>query len=329
MRFVEPITMPYLRRAAPLLAIVVPCYNEQESILLTMEVLCALLRDMIEKDQVSSESFLYFVDDGSADQTWNLLERTNGADKSVRALRLSRNFGHQNALLAGLMMVKDRCDAALSIDADLQQDANTIPEFVAKYRDGADIVFGIRQDRKSDNWFKRTSAEVFYSLMRIMGVAIIPNHADYRLLSKRALAALSQYSEANIFLRAICAQLGFQTAVVHFQVKERLYGSTKYSFLKMLRLAAYGIVSFSIVPLRMVTVLGLLIFAVSVVMGGYVVYHSVVIGDAVPGWASTALPIYFIGGVQLLCMGIIGEYIGQVLSVVKQRPRYIHDFELF
>jgi polyisoprenyl-phosphate glycosyltransferase len=315
--------------SAPLLAIVAPCYNEQESIPSAIETLSSLLHEMILSGLVSDESFIYFVDDGSSDKTWSLLRDAYNTEKIVRALRLSRNFGHQYALLAGLMMVKDRCDAAVSIDADMQQDPLAIPKFVAKYREGAEIVFGVRHDRKSDNLFKKTTAQIFYYLMRLGGVPVISNHADYRLLSKKALIALSQYGESNLFLRAICTQLGLPTAAIYFEVKERLYGRSKYSLRKMFRLAIHGITSFSIVPLRLVAILGFLIFSLSILMGGYVICHALVIGDTVPGWASTTLPIYFIGGVQLLCLGIVGEYVGQVLSEVKRRPRYINDIELF
>lgn len=313
----------------PTLAIIVPCYNEYESIPQAVEVLSTVLRDMIHGSLVSAESFLYFVDDGSYDGTWSLLWAAYQTDNRVRALRLARNFGHQNALLAGLMMVKDRCDAAVSIDADMQQDPFAIPQFVAKYNEGIDVVLGVRSDRNSDNWFKRTTAWGFYHFLRVMGVPVIPNHADYRLLSKKALFALSQYGEGNLFLRAVCTQLGLTQAIVHFEVKQRRYGQTKYSFFKMLRLAIHGVTSFSVVPLRIVTLSGFLIFSGSILMGGYILYQALVVGNTVPGWASTTLPIYFIGGIQLLCLGIVGEYVGQIFSEVKQRPRYITDVELF
>lgn len=313
----------------PVLAIVVPCFNEQESIPLTASILGDVLDSMVRRDLVSRQSYLYFVDDGSTDASWDLLATLHTENKNLCALKLSRNFGHQSALLAGLSAVNGRCDAAISIDADLQQDPLIIPQFVERYICGAEIVFGVRNDRASDRWFKKTTALGFYWIMKVMGVSIIQNHADYRLLGRHALNALEEYAESNIFLRAICAQLGFRADTVYFDVKERNLGASKYSLAKMMKLAVDGVTSFSVVPLRMVAVLGVIIFGITVVMGFYVAFRALIIGDTVPGWASTTLPIYFIGGIQILCMGIIGEYIAQVVSNVKRRPRYISERELF
>lgn len=313
----------------PVLAIVVPCFNEQESIPLTASILGDVLDSMVRRDLVSTQSYLYFVDDGSTDASWGLLTTLHAENKNLRALKLSRNFGHQAALLAGLSAVNGRCDAAISIDADLQQDPHIIPQFVERYVSGAEIVFGIRNDRASDSWFKKTTALGFYRVMKIMGVSIIQNHADYRLLGRHALNVLEEYAESNIFLRAICAQLGFRVDTVYFDVKERNLGASKYSLTKMMKLAIEGITSFSVVPLRAVAVLGVLIFGMTIVMSFYVAFRALIIGDTVPGWASTILPIYFIGGIQILCMGIIGEYIAQIVSNVKRRPRYIRERELF
>jgi glycosyltransferase involved in cell wall biosynthesis len=313
----------------PTLAIVIPCFNEEASIPTCARLLVDILNSMIADGLVSEKSYLYFVDDGSTDASWSLLSALHAEIKGVRALRLSRNFGHQSALLAGLMAVNGRCDAAISIDADLQQDPLAMPSFVKRYIAGAEVVFGVRNDRASDSWFKKTTALGFYWIMKIMGVTIIPNHADYRLLGGRAIAVLAQHDESNIFLRAICAQLGFRNEIVYFDVKERSEGTSKYSLFKMLKLAVNGITSFSAVPLRAVAVLGFLIFGASLGMGGYVIFRSLVIGDTVPGWASTTLPIYLIGGIQILCMGIIGEYTAQIFNAVKRRPRYICERELF
>ena len=243
-------------------------------------------------------------------------------------MKLSKNFGHQAALLAGLSEVTKHCDAAISIDADLQQDPLAIRDFVIELRKGADVVLGVRRDRGTDGWLKKQTALGFYALMRIMGVNIIPNHADYRLLSKRALEALALFPEPSIFLRATCLHLGFRVSTVLFDVSERQYGQTKYSLTKMLRLALHGITSFSVVPLRIVAIIGFVIFLSSLGMGGYVIWHSLYVGDTIPGWASITLPIYFIGGVQLLCLGVVGEYVGQIYKTVKNRLRWICEHKL-
>ncbi len=315
--------------ACPILAIVVPCFNEEESLPTALPILMKVLDEMKALRLVSEESYLYFVDDGSSDKTWMFLHANHQASPTVRALKLSRNFGHQIALLAGLMAVKGRCDAAVSIDADLQQDPLAIPEFVKKYVSGAQVVFGVRNDRSSDGLFKKVTANGFYSFMKAMGVMIIPNHADYRLLGSRALDVLAEHTEPNIFLRAICVSLGFKTDTVYFDVKERTEGSSKYSFSKMLQLALDGITSFSIVPLRAIAVLGFLIFCGSLLMAIFVVYSTLFTDKTIPGWASTTLPIYLLGGIHILCMGIVGEYISQIVTAVKRRPRYIQEMEIF
>lgn len=310
------------------LAIVVPCYNEHESIEHAAKELLGIISTLANDGKLSPSSFILFVDDGSNDGSWAVIDRLHRDNKAVKGLKLSRNFGHQAALLAGLMESKDACDAAISIDADLQQDPLAIAQFVDEFRGGAHVVLGVRRDRNTDGGIKRYSASGFYLLMKIMGVNTLPNHADYRLLSKKALAALALYPEPNIFLRATCLQLGFPVATVMFDVSQRKYGETKYSLRKMLRLAIHGITSFSVVPLRMVAITGVLVFSLSLMMMGYVVWSALVVGDTVPGWASTALPIYFIGGVQLLCLGVVGEYVGQVYTTVKRRPRWISEHKL-
>lgn len=312
----------------PRLAVVVPCYNEEASIEHTVRELLQVIDALAVAGKVAGDSYILLVDDGSSDGTWASISRLHAAGANLKGLKLSRNFGHQAALLAGLMEVRTACDLAVSIDADLQQDPKAIEMFVDESRDGADIVLGVRRDRRSDGRLKKFSALAFYSLMNMMGVSTVPNHADYRLLSRRALDALAQFPEPGIFLRATCLQLGFQVKSVLFDVTERRFGETKYSLSKMLRLALHGITSFSVVPLRLVATIGFVVFALSVLMGGYVAWRALVVGDTVPGWASTALPIYFIGGVQLLCLGIVGEYVGQIYSTVKQRPRWICEHRL-
>lgn len=316
-------------RDLPILAIVVPCYNEEASIPDVVSTLLGVLDRLVSNAGISPESFLYFIDDGSSDNGWNLVLTMHAGDRRVRGLKLSRNFGHQNALLAGLMSVKDRCDASVSIDADLQQDPNAIDQFVTSFKNGAEIVFGIRRDRSTDGILKHATALAFYRLMNVMGVTVIPNHADYRLLSRKAMNAVAEHTEPDLFLRAICSQLGFKSDAVYFDVAERKAGVSKYSLAKMVKLAINGITAFSVVPLRIIAVLGFLIFASSIFMALYIVVRTLLIGDTVPGWASTTLPIYFLGGIQILCMGVMGEYLAQVVSAVKRRPRFISDAEIF
>lgn len=313
----------------PIVCLVVPCFNEEEVIAITANRLTEVLRNLIKDNHISKGSFVYFVDDGSHDRTWAIIEQLHTKDNLIKGLKLARNFGHQNALLAGLLSIKERCDCAISIDADLQQDENAIPLFLDKFKSGAEIVFGIRHDRKSDGLFKKLTALFFYKLMSSMGVRIIKNHADYRLVGKKALYALAEHDEFNLFLRGIFTEMGFKTDQVMFEVKERFAGKTKYSLRKMLSLALNGITSFSIVPLRLVTLTGVLIFILSIIMSGYVVYQATFNQSAVPGWASTVLPIYFIGGIQLLGIGLLGEYIGKIYKEVKARPRFIRDAEVF
>lgn len=313
----------------PVLSIVVPVYNEEEVLPVVINSLPGLLRDMAGRGIIHQDSYLLFVDDGSADKSWSILRDSFQSDPMVRSLKLSRNFGHNNALLAGLMTVKDRCDVAISIDCDLQQDPAAIPLFIDKYRAGADVVFGVRNDRKTDGLFKKYTALGFYNLMQMMGVKLHVNHADYRLLSRKALNVLAEYQEPNIFLRAVCVDMGLRNEVVYFDVAEREHGTSKYSLAKMLKFAVGGITSFSALPLRMISMLGVLVFGLSVLMAAYVLIEAVFVGDAVPGWASTVLPIYLLGGLQILCMGVVGEYLAQVYTAVKGRPRYIVETELF
>jgi len=311
------------------LSIVVPAYNEESMLSVSITKLSDILFKMIEAGLIHKDSYLLFVDDGSTDKSWPILVNVCQADAMVHAIKLSRNFGHNNALLAGLMAVKDRCDVAISIDCDLQQDSTVIPLFLEKHHAGADVVFGIRNDRQIDGLFKKYTALGFYNLMKMMGVKLYANHADYRLLSRKALHALSAYQEPNIFLRAVCVDMGFRNEVVYFDVVDRAHGTSKYSLSKMLKFAVDGITSFSALPLRMISILGVLVFGLSLLMVFYVLFETVLIGDAVPGWASTVLPIYLLGGLQILCMGIVGEYLAQCYTAAKGRPRYIIETELF
>jgi polyisoprenyl-phosphate glycosyltransferase len=308
---------------APVLAIIVPCYNEVETFKYTVETLSAILDEKVEKGHISASSYILFVDDGSADGTWDLITVLSSVATRVRGLRLSRNFGHQYAVMAGIDVARKCCEISISIDADLQQDPRAISDFVSCYKNGAEVVFGVRRVRETDGFFKRFTAVGFYSLMKSMGAELIPNHADYRLLSKRAMETLMLFEEPHLFLRGLCPMLGFKSDVVQFNVVERRYGATKYSVKKMLKLAVYGITSLSVVPLRMVAVIGLLCFLGSILMAAYVLWHSVLVGDTIPGWASTTLPIYFLAGIQLLSIGVIGEYVGKIFSAVQRRPRWI------
>jgi glycosyltransferase involved in cell wall biosynthesis len=307
----------------PTLAIIVPCYNEHETIAFTVDALLEHLDRMVADGLVTGRSFLFFVDDGSRDATWSLLTRAHQADARVLGLRLSRNFGHQAALLAGLTAVHDKVDVSISIDADLQQEVEAMDRFIAAYREGANIVLGVRRDRASDGPGKKLSASGFYWLMRHMGVELVPNHADYRLLDAKAMKALLSFPESVLFLRGITSMLGFTTRQVLFDVRERQFGKSKYSLLRMLRFAIQAITAFSIVPLRIISALGVLSFLVSLVMVGYVAWAALVGRGTVPGWASTVIPIYFFAGVQLLSIGVLGEYVGKIYSTVQGRPRWI------
>lgn len=312
----------------PKLAIVVPCYNEEEVLPRTAKRLLEVLDGLISPNKINDESFILFVDDGSKDRTWTIIEDLTKQNTKIKGLKLTRNFGHQNALLAGMEYVFNKCDCLITIDADLQHDEQAIGEFVQKYIDGAEIVLGIRKDRKVDSIFKKLTALIFYQLLLKMGVNIIKNHADYRLISNTALKALLEFKEVNLFLRGLIHLIGFKTDYVFFDVKERFAGQTKYPLRKMLALALDGITSFSVVPLRLITLIGFLIFMGSLIMSGYIFYTAIFTNKSVPGWASTVLPIYFIGGIQLLSLGIIGEYIGKIYMETKRRPRYIVEKEI-
>ncbi len=313
---------------APRVAIIVPCFNEEQLIQDTATRLTAVIAEMIGNARVDSASFIYFVDDGSCDRTWNLIRAMHERDGRIRGLRLSRNFGQQSALLAGLMKVRKEANCAISIDADLQQDEKAIPLFVTKYCEGAEIVLGVRRNRAADTFMKRATALVFYRIMNLMGTRLVENHADCRLLGHKALEALAEYRETNLFLRGIITELGFKTEQVIVDVRERHAGVSKYSLGRMLALAFEGITSFSVVPLRLITALGFLVFLLSLGMIGFILFAALFLSGVVPGWASTVLPVYFIGGIQVMCIGLVGEYIGKTFKEVKARPRFIVEADL-
>ena len=304
------------------LYIVVPCYNEQEVLHETTKRLIDKLNRMIAEGLVSQDSRIMYVDDGSKDRTWQIIEELHEGDPRVLGVKLSRNRGHQNALLAGLMTAKDMCDVTISMDADLQDDIEVLDEFVQKYREGCDIVYGVRNNRDTDTGFKRGSAQAFYKLLKFFGVDSVYNHADYRLMSKRALTGLAEFGEVNLFLRGIVPQIGYQTAVVEYSRGERFAGESKYPLKKMLGFAFDGITSFSIKPIRMIMGVGLVIFIVSLAMLIYslVVYFA---GQTESGWPSMIMSIWLLGGLQLLAIGIIGEYVGKAYMETKKRPKYI------
>lgn len=302
-------------------AIVVPCYNEEQVLPQTTARLLALLNRLIRLEKIAENSFIYYVDDGSHDSTWALIERLAIENARIGGVKLSRNYGHQNALLAGLFTVPG--DVLVSIDADLQDDVDAIEKMIDASKKGADVVYGVRDDRTTDTIFKRGTAHGFYRLMEALGVKIIYNHADYRLMTRRAINALMNYHEVNLFLRGIIPLLGFQSAIVYYKRSERFAGKSKYPLRRMLSLALEGVTSFSVTPLRIVTVLGAMIFALTMLMSLYIVSARLFTNLTVPGWASTVLPIYLLGGVQIFCIGILGEYLGKVYREVKGRPRYI------
>ena len=306
----------------PVLTIIIPCYNEQEVLPETSKKLSDKLQQLITEEIIDKKSTLLFVDDGSSDNTWSLIEKLYSENPLIfNGLKLSGNKGHQNALLCGLLTVKDYVDVAISIDADLQDDIDVIGKMMEKYSSGYEIVFGVRSNRKTDSFFKRSTAHFFYRFMRFLGVDIIYNHADFRLLGKNALEALSEYGEVNLFLRGIIPMLGFKTDIEYYKRSERTLGISKYTFRKMLQFAFEGITAFSIKPLRLITVLGVLIFTVSVAMIVYFIVNYFY-GNTISGWASIACSLWGIGGLILFSIGIVGEYIGKIYLETKRRPRF-------
>ena len=304
--------------------LVVPCYNEEDVLRETASRLKEKIQGLISNKVISDKSRITFIDDGSKDKTWSIIEELNSNDKIFSGVKLSRNRGHQNALLAGLMTVKDYCDAAISLDADLQDDINVIDKFIEKFNYGCDVVYGVRSERKTDTVFKRTTAQGFYKIMKGLGVDIVYNHADYRLMSKRALDSLQDFKEVNLFLRGIVPLIGYKSDVVLYERNERFAGESKYPLKKMLSFAFEGITSFSVKPIRLILTVGILMFISSLAA---LLYFLIIwmAGKTVQGWTTVVASIWMLGGIQLLCLGVIGEYIGKIYIETKQRPKYIID----
>ncbi|WP_082020941.1 glycosyltransferase family 2 protein [Candidatus Soleaferrea massiliensis] len=305
-----------------ILYMVIPCYNEEEVLGETSRRLTDKFQALLAAEKISPQSRVLYVDDGSRDGTWEIILRQHRENPMFQGLKLSRNKGHQNALLAGLMLAKEHADMVISMDADLQDDIGAIDAFIDRYYNGCEIVYGVRNRRDTDTFFKRTSASMFYKFMRFLGVDIIDNHADYRLMSKRALDELANFQEVNLFLRGIIPLLGFKTDIVYYERQERFAGTSKYPFKKMMSFAFDGITSFSVRPIKFITGLGILIAAVSIIVLVYTLFVKI-FGFTVPGWTATIGSIWLIGGINLLCLGIIGEYIGKIYKEVKARPKYI------
>lgn len=305
-----------------ILYLVVPCYNEEEVLHETAKRLLDKLKGIIDNNLVSEESKILFVNDGSKDKTWDIIEDLYEQNHIFSGVNLSRNKGHQNALLAGLMIAKEYADMTISLDADLQDDIDVIDKFVEEYYKGNDVVYGVRSSRKTDTFFKRTTALGFYKFMSILGVDVIYNHADYRLMSKRALEGLSEFKEVNLFLRGIVPLVGYKCSIVEYERHERFAGESKYPLKKMISFAWDGITSFSIKPIRIITELGFSIFVFSLIA---LIYSLIVkfMGNTQVGWTSLTISIWMIGGIQLLSLGVIGEYIGKIYNETKQRPRFI------
>lgn len=312
----------------PLLAIVIPCYNEQEALPVSIPALLALIDEMAAQGLVRPESYILCSDDGSRDDTWDTIERFHQSDKRVKGIALAHNRGHQYALLAGLMAVTDKCDAAVSIDADLQDDIRAIVEMVEHYLDGDDIVYGVRSSRATDTWFKRTTAHAFYRFQKTMGLDTIYDHADYRLMSNRALHLLSQYGESNLFLRGIIPSIGLRSSRVTYARAARVAGESKYPLKKMIALSIDGITSFSAKPMRLIFMTGLLLLVITLGVAVWVLI-AYFTHRTISGWSSLMLSVWFLGSLILMGIGIVGAYIGKIFIEVKQRPRYAIDRTLW
>lgn len=312
----------------PFLTIVSPCYNEEAVLLETTKQLSNIMEELIEKKLVSSSSKILFVDDGSSDKTWEIIAQ-NTKDKSfVTGLKLSRNYGHQGALLAGLSSAYEISDCVISIDADLQDDVHAIIKFLERFSEGYDIVYGVRDKRDTDTFFKRNTALGFYGLMDKLGVKLVPNHADFRLMSKRALKEFLTYREENMFIRGIIPLLGFKSTKVYYDRNERFAGESKYPLKKMVSFAVDGITSFSIAPIRMLLFVGFIMFSIGIGVGIYSLFQKYY-GIVEPGWTSLVISLWIIGGIQMFAIGILGEYIGKIFKEVKGRPRFTIEENLF
>lgn len=310
------------------LTIVVPCYNEEEVLPETVKELGAILNQLIQAQKISVNSKLLFVNDGSRDQTWNLIQKFSQKHDYVTGIKFTRNYGHQNALLAGMNVAVPYSDMIITIDADLQDDVNAIPQMVDAFLAGYDVVYGVRNSRKTDTVFKRQTALGYYALMKKLGVNLVPDSADYRLLSKRATEALLQYQERNLFLRGMVPLVGFKSTKVYYPRKERFAGESKYPLGKMIHFALDGITSFSIAPIHLILGLGVITVVVSIILMLYTIYEKIR-GNVVSGWSSLMVSIWLLGGIQLISLSIIGEYVGKVFTEVKHRPRFNIEQETF
>lgn len=311
----------------PALAIVVPCYNERDVLHETAKQLKEVLIELIGEGLVSPNSKIVFVDDGSRDETWRLIEGEKNGSEYISGVKLSRNFGHQGALLAGIHSAKLWYDCIVTIDADLQDDIHVIRDFIIQYQNGAEIVYGVRKSRTTDSFFKRATAEAYYKFMRKLGIDLVYNHADFRLMSKRAVSVLEDFEERNMFLRGIVPMLGFKSEVVYYDRKERFAGETKYPLKKMVAFAFNGLTSFSIVPIRLVSIIGVVSFCLSFLTGVYALIQKL-LGHTESGWTSIIISVWIIGGLMLMSVGLIGEYIGKIYWETKRRPSYIIETDL-
>ncbi|WP_300562949.1 glycosyltransferase family 2 protein [Companilactobacillus sp.] len=310
------------------LGIVVPCYNEEEVLPETNKELTQIISNLVNENKITNDSKIVFVDDGSSDKTWSMIDEYSKTNDYASGVKLSRNFGHQSALLAGVTSASNSCDAVVTIDADLQDDVNAIPKMVDEFLNGSEVVYGVRNNRQTDTSFKRDTAEGFYKVMGWLGVKLVPDSADFRLMSQRACKVLLSYRETNLFLRGIVPMVGFKSAKVYYARKERFAGKSKYPLRKMLKLAINGITSFSIVPIKMIMQLGFLIVLISI---GLLIYTIVqkIHGNVVTGWSSMMISIWALGGVQLICISVIGEYVGKIFNEVKHRPRFTIERDIY
>lgn len=312
----------------PIIWLVIPCYNEEQVLPETARRLLEIMSRLSGQGKISSESKIAMVNDGSKDGTWELIRKMHEENSIFTGINLSRNRGHQNALVAGMMTAMRYADAMISLDADLQDDVEVIEQFIERYAEGYDIVYGVRSSRKKDSFFKRFTAEGFYHVMKWLGVDIVFNHADYRLMSRRALEGFSEFGEVNLFLRGIVPQIGYASTTVEYERHERFAGESKYPLKKMLSFAFDGISSFSVKPMRMIIHAGILMFVISIIMLVYSLIRNWM-GETIVGWTSLMLSIWMVGGIQLLCLGVIGEYIGKIYNEAKKRPRYLIESVLY
>lgn len=310
-----------------ILYLIIPCYNEEEVLPYTIKELNKELDYLLKNKLIDIESKVVFIDDGSKDKTWDIIKKEQKKNSYIKGIKLSKNKGHQNALLAGLSYSLNKADLIISLDADLQDDINAIEKMIEEYKTGSEIVYGVRSSRKKDSWFKRNTAQSYYKIMKKLGVNLVYNHADYRLLSKKALECLLKYNEANLFLRGIVPEIGLKNSIVYYERNERKAGITKYPLKKMINFAIEGITSFSVKPLKLITTMG---FIISFLSFSIMIYSLIVkiLGHTVPGWTFITISIWLIGGIQMLFLGIIGEYIGKIYSETKQRPKYFIDEEI-